>query len=351
MQLSRFLQQPIDSSSVYVIAEIGNNHQGNLEKCLDLVSAAHAAGASAVKFQKRENNCLFQKSFYDYPYNNPNSFGETYGLHRDALELSKSDLTTVKAYAESLGIDFFATPFDFASLEVLEDIGCPFYKVASADIVHTPLIRRICETKKPILISTGSSSLEDIKRAVDIVKEHSLIETLVILHCTASYPAQIKDMNLSCIRTLKRIYPDVRIGLSDHEDGIDAAPIAYMLGARIFEKHFTLSRSWKGTDNSFSLTPDGLRRLVRNLNRIDDLIGSPTKAPLDSEAAAIYKMRKSICYSSDMYAGTRLTESSFDYRCPGNGLPPYKIDTLLGKKLSTNVKNGDLAKLEDVLNA
>ena len=171
---------------------------------------------------------------------------------------------------------------------------------------------------------------------------------MYILHCTASYPAQIEDMNLNCISTLKKNFPNNIIGLSDHENGIDAASIAYMLGARIFEKHFTLNRSWKGTDQSFSLEPEGLKKLIRNLNRIPSMLGSDVKKVLENEKAPIKKMAKSIVAACEIEKNTIIKLEHLAFKSPGGGLKPYFRDQVLGKKLKIKKNKDDLINFEDI---
>ncbi len=329
----------------YVIAEIGNNHQGSFDKAIKLIDQAVWAGADAVKFQKRSNKDLFTPEYYNSPYINDNSFAESYGEHREFVELSLSELAKLKTYSDQKGIIFFATPFDFVSLEDLEKLNLPFYKVASADIVHTPFLKKIGEKNRNVILSTGHSTYDDVTRAVDCFKNNSL----AILHCTAAYPAPIESMNLKCIPELKKKFPNNIVGISDHENGIDAACVAYMLGARVFEKHLTLNRSDKGTDHKFSLEPIGLQKLVRNLRRIPKMLGDSDKRPLSIEKNPITKMRKSIVYKDFYEPGKLLDKECFEYRCPGDGLPPYLIDSICKKVLKTKVDKFAFVKYEDLI--
>ena len=331
-----------DSSYPYVIAEIGNNHQGSFDKAIKLIDQAIWAGADAVKFQKRNNKKLFVPDFYNSPYINDNSFSSTYGAHREFVELDIHELEKLNNYCASKGITFFATPFDFQSLEDLEKINLPFYKVASADIVHTPFLKKISETRKNVILSTGHSTYDDVSRAVNCFDKN----LLAILHCTAAYPAPIDSMNLKCIPELIKKFPKTIVGISDHENGIDAASIAYMLGARVFEKHFTLNRAEKGTDHKFSLEPVGLQKLIRNLRRIPLMMGDSSKSPLDVEKKPIYKMRKSIVYKDSFEEGMVLDEDCFEFRCPGDGLPPYRINELINKVLKKKVDKYSFAQFE-----
>ena len=222
----------------------------------------------------------------------------------------------------------------------------PAYKIASADITNSPLQEEIAKLGKPIFLSTGGSTMTDIKRAADLILKHN--KDLTILHCTASYPANLKDMNLAVITTLKKEFKNLRIGLSDHENGIDAGVIAYMLGARAFEKHFTLNRANKGTDHAFSLEPQGLAKFIRNIKRVDIMIGSNKKQLLESEKKPLFKMKKSIVAKTDLKENHKLTYQDLDFKSPGGGLEPYRYTEIIGKKLKRNLKEEDLILLDNL---
>jgi sialic acid synthase len=331
---------------VFVIAEIGHNHQGNLNTCKKMFFAAKEAGADAVKLQKRNNKTLYTKALYSEVYNSENSYASTYGEHREALEFDKEQYEELIRYSKEIGILFFSTAFDFESLDFLISLDMPAFKIASGDLMNTPLQAKIAKQGKPVLLSTGGGTFTDIKRAVENILQYN--NQLIIFHCTASYPANVEDMNLLVIPELKNQYPNLIIGLSDHENGIDAASVGYMLGARVFEKHFTLNRSWKGTDQSFSLEPEGLRKLVRNLNRIPILLGSPEKQLLESEKRPLKKMAKTLVAKTNLSAGQILTEEDIAIKSPGGGLPPYEIGNLIGKVLIKELKEDDHILFEDL---
>ena len=339
--------QTINDSKFYLIAEIGHNHQGNLKQAFELIKKAKEAGANAVKLQKRDNKSLYTKTFFNEKYDNRNSYGETYGLHREALEFGKNEYIELQNYAKEINIDLFATPFDLKSLNFLNELNMPAFKIASADLRNTILQTEIAKLKKPIFLSTGGGTLDDVKRARDNICKYN--NNLAILHCTASYPAEIADMNLNVIKTYLKEFPNNVIGLSDHENGIDAAPIAYMLGARVFEKHFTLNRALKGTDHTFSLEPVGLNKLVRNLKRINPMLGSNEKKFLESEKKPIFKMEKSVVTNKSLIQGHKLTLKDLAIKSPGGGLPPYKLESLVGKTLRKNLTEEEIIKLEDLL--
>ncbi len=323
------------NNTTFFIAEIGHNHQGSIKKAKELIKVAKEAGATAVKFQKRDNESLFTSDLYNQIYDNKNSYASTYGKHREYLEFTKAQFRELIKYSKKLKIILFATPFDFKSVDILESLNTPAYKIASADLINTPLQIKIAKLKKPIFLSTGGGKLTDISRAVKTITKYN--KNLCIMHCTASYPAELSDLNLNVITTLKKKYQNFLIGLSDHENGIDAGPLAYMLGARVFEKHFTLNRSWKGTDQSFSLEPSGLKKFIRNINRVPIILGSSSKEFLENEKKPIKKMAKSIVALKNIKIGTILSENNIGLKSPSGGLPPYHFYKLIGKKAKINI--------------
>lgn len=336
----------VDNNNPFIIAEIGHNHQGNTQRAKDLILAAKKAGASAVKFQKRNNKTLFTKKFYDSSYDNPNSFAKTYGKHREFLELSKKQFKELIKFSKEIKIELFATPFDVESVKFLESINVKCYKIASADLRNTILQKEIAKTKKPIFLSTGGGTLKDVERAVKNIM--SINKNLSILHCTASYPCKIDDMNLNIIKTFLKKFPKNLIGISDHENGIDAASIAYMLGARVFEKHFTLNRGDKGTDNSFSLEPRGLEKLIRNIRRIPKMMGSEEKKILISEKEPIRKMSKSIVAKKNIIKNQIIKNDDLTIKSPGGGLNPFELNKIIGKRAKKLISIDDLILLRDL---
>jgi N-acetylneuraminate synthase/sialic acid synthase len=331
----------------YVIAEIGHNHQGELEKAKALVHAATECGVDAVKFQKRDNRRLFTRAFYDSPYEHENSFGATYGEHREALELGTSEWFELSRYAREEGVAFVAAAFDEPSVDFLAELGVDAFKFASGDLLNVPFLRYVARLGKPMFLSTGGGTLEDIDRAVEAIAP--LNGNLSILHCTASYPAEVEDLHLRVIPVLGERYPDFVIGLSDHHNGIAMAPVAYMLGARAFEKHFTLNHAWKGTDHSYSLMPDGMRRFVRDLHRVPLALGDGVKRRLPSEERPLEKMGKKLVAARDLPAGHVLAPGDLLAKSPADGgLPPYELERLLGRKLVRALAADENVALEDV---
>lgn len=322
-----------DDSSCYVIAEIGHNHQGSLEQAKELFRAAKECGASAVKLQKRENATLYTSEFYNRPYENENSFGRTYGEHRDALEFGRAEYKELRDYAAELDITFFSTAFDFASADFLAALDMPAYKMASGDLKNTPLLRYVAEIGKPIIISTGGATLEDVRRAYETIAEVN--DQIAILQCTAGYPAAWEELDLRVIETYREEFPDAVVGFSGHDSGIAMPIAAYVLGGRIVEKHFTLNRAARGTDHRFSLEPVGMRKLVRDLERIRLSLGDGTKRIHDSELAPIEKMGKKLVARWDLPAGHVLQVDDLSLKSPGDGLAPYEAENVIGRVLTS----------------
>jgi sialic acid synthase len=336
-----------DGPRCYVVAEIGHNHQGDVEKAKQLIHAAKECGADAVKLQKRSNRTLYTRAYYDQPYDNEFSFGATYGEHREALELSADDYRELHAYARELGITFFATAWDFESADLLAELDVPAFKLASGDLRNTPLQRHVAQFRKPIFLSTGGGRMQDVERAVETILP--LNRQLCILQCTAAYPAATEDLNLRVITTLRERFPSLVIGLSDHQSGISMALVAYMLGARVIEKHFTLDHAAKGTDHAFSLMPDGMRRLVRDLRRVEPALGDGVKRPLPVEEKPLEKMGKKLVAARELHAGHVLGAADVAIKSPADGgLAPYELDAIVGLRLRRALRPDDAIAQEDL---
>jgi N-acetylneuraminate synthase/sialic acid synthase len=320
-----------DQTDCYVIAEVGHNHGGSLETCKKIFEEAARCGAHAVKLQKRDNRGLYTREFFNKPYENENSYGATYGEHREALEFGRSEYEELKGFCADLGITFFATAFDQASADFLAELDMPAYKIASADLTNTPLLRHVASIGKPIVLSTGAATLDDVRRGIETVGE--INDQVGLLQCTAGYPAAFEELDLRVISTYRDLFPDTVVGLSSHDNGIAMSVAAYVLGARIVEKHFTLSRAMKGTDHAFSLEPVGLRKMVRDLQRTRVALGDGAKKMYESEVAPARKMSKMLVVLSDLPAGHVLAPEDIGFKSPGDGLPPYEFDQVVGRAL------------------
>jgi sialic acid synthase len=331
---------------VYVVAEIGHNHQGDVEKAKALIHAAKECGVDAVKLQKRDNRSLYTQALYDSPYDNEHSFGATYGEHREALELSAADWLELREFSREEGVTLFGTVFDEASADLLAELDMPAFKIASADLVNTPLLRHVAALGKPVFLSTGGGTLEDVERAVEAILP--LNDQLCILQCTAAYPCEVDELNLRVVETYRERFPDLVVGLSDHQSGIAMALVGYMLGARVIEKHFTLNHAWKGSDQAFSLMPEGMRRLVRDLHRVPEALGDGVKQQLQSEERPLEKMGKKLVAARDLPAGHVVAPGDLVARSPADGgLAPYELDALIGRALARPLAAEQDVSLED----
>jgi N-acetylneuraminate synthase/sialic acid synthase len=320
-----------DSTDAYVIAEVGHNHGGDLETCKQLFKAAKEAGAHAVKLQKRDNRSLYTREAYAKSYDNENSFGATYGEHREALEFGLREYRALQQYCKELGISFYSTAFDIPSADFLAELDVPAYKIASGDLKTTPLLKHVARIGKPMILSTGGAAMEDVKRAADAILP--INTQLCILQCTAGYPAKFEELDLRVIETFRREFPEVVIGLSSHDNGIAMAVAAYILGARVIEKHFTMNRAWKGTDHAFSLEPTGLRKMVRDLQRTRVALGDGVKKVHQTEKAPLQKMGKTLVAARPLAAGTVLTAADVAMKSPGGaGLAPHHWYEVIGAK-------------------
>lgn len=250
----------------FVIAEVGQNHQGDLDVAREYIRIFAFEGADAVKFQTRNNKYLFSQDAYEAAYDSENAFAGTYGAHREHLELKPEWLPILKEDCIKHGVKFMSTPFDEPSLELLKQIDVDILKIASFDLGNLPFIHRIASMGKPVVMSVGGGKINQIRSSIDVLlKQH---DEVAILHCVSEYPCEYNRLGLNNIELLINEFPQCTIGSSDHFNGTLSGPVAYLKGARVFEKHVTLNRAWKGTDHSFALEPEGFRKFVRDIKRV-----------------------------------------------------------------------------------
>lgn len=333
-----------DGCPCYVVAEIGNNHNGDFETAKKLIDSAIECGADAVKFQKRDIDSLFTKELANMPYLTYDSFGPTYAEHRRKLELPEEDLYRLFNYANKLGIDFLATPFDFKSADFLGELGTPAFKISSFDVTNLQLIDHVCKKGRPIILSTGMSTLEEIDDAMEVIRKNG--NDVVLLHCISAYPFDNYLANLRMIQTLKRRY-NVPIGYSGHEkSGFVISLAAVTMGACLIERHFTLDRTMRGPDHAASLEPKGLTELITNIRKIEVAMGDGEKRILDIEWPVRNKLAKSIVATRDIRAGEVIGREDLTLKCPGIGLKPKYITALVGKVAKQDVKEDTLIPKE-----
>lgn len=325
-----------ESAPCFVVAEVGNNHQGELELAAQLVRRAAEAGVDAVKFQKRCTESLLTRAGREAAYTGKNSFGPTYGEHRDALELSIGQLAELKELAESLGLVFFASCWDEPSLEEVLTLGVEIMKVASAELVNVPFLRRLGASGVPVILSTGMSSIEEIDTAVDELRRYH--EDIVLLHCNSRYPCPEEQIGLPVIETLRDMY-NLPVGYSGHERGIGPSVASVALGACVVERHITLDKTMRGTDHQVSLEPAELATMVSMIREVERACAVKGKKVFPEELAAANKLRKCIVFSRDLPAGHVLTAADLTTRCPRVGVSPVHWDEVLGAVLNVPVKH------------
>ena len=276
---------------VKIIAELGINHQGNLTLAKNMIKEASQYGVDYIKGQKRNPSLCLTKEQYDKPYDNPNSFGKTYGEHKEALEFSKDEWKELYAYANLLGLKAFNTVFDIDSANEMEELGQEIYKFGSAETSKHDLIKHVMTFDKPIIISTGMSTMNEVRETMNILKTHT--NKVIIMQCTSNYPCNEEDVNLKVLHLYQSEFPWAEIGLSGHfmsDDGsIESGAVA--IGATWLERHFTLDRTLKGSDQSASVEPKGLKNISTAVRNVEKALGSIRKEVLECEKAARIKYK------------------------------------------------------------
>ncbi len=315
---------------VFIIAEVGNNHNGDFELAKKTIKAAKDAGADAVKFQKRFVEDVFTKEMQEMPYDNPRSLAPTYGEHRRKLEFSREQFVELKDYAESLGLVFFVTPFDVKSADFLESIGVHAYKISSFDVTNLPLLEHVAKKGKPILLSTGMSTLEEIDQAVETILAHN--DRLIVNHCTSIYPTPDESIDLNMVRVLKERYRPLPVGYSGHEPDILPTVVSVGAGARTVERHFTLDKAMRGSDHHMSIDPEDFTEMVNQIRRVEKVLGSSEKRIHTSEVPIREKHSKSIVAKRKISRGEVITADALCFKSPGHGFKPGLISEVMGKR-------------------
>ncbi len=316
-----------------IIAEAGVNHNGDLEMAKRLVDAAAAAGADLVKFQTFKAEKIASEAAKKASYQARNEGGTDADSQLEMLkrlELSQADHTTLIAHCAERGIDFFSTGFDLESLDFLNGLGFAQFKVPSGEITNLPYLRRVAGYGKHLILSTGMASLGDIEAAIEAVEAAGLPrKSITVLHCTTEYPAPLEEVNLRAMTTIGQAF-GVRVGYSDHTQGIEVSLAAVALGATVIEKHFTLDRMLPGPDHAASLEPDELSALVSGVRHIEQALGRPEKRRTHSELANVAVARKSIVAARPISAGEVFSDENLTAKRPGTGMSPMLWDTVIG---------------------
>lgn len=335
----------------YIIGEIGQNHNGSVDLAkliVDLVTRPiHEAAfdldlkpMDAIKLTRRDLKEELSASQMAAPYNSPHSFGKTYGEHREFLELNDEEHFEVYKHAKSKGLDVVETLCAIGTLKMLKLFTPDKLKVASRDLTNLPLLEAMAETKIPIILSLGMSGKQELDEALEIItKQHSNIS---ILHCVSQYPTHPKNVNLNSITYLQKNYSQYTIGYSDHTIGISAPTAAVAMGAKIIEKHITIDRRMKGTDQAGSLGPDGVNRMIRDIRITEMSMGVEDLIVPDDVKTAKQKLERSIATKRELKIGEIITESDIHLLSPGDGFKWSEKDKVIGKTVKVNIHKDEI---------
>jgi N-acetylneuraminate synthase len=334
------------NSKPYIIAEIGVNHGGSMEQAKKLIELAKQGGADAAKFQSYKADTLASKHSPSYWDTNKEPTRSQHELFKKYDNFNAEDYIELAEYSKKIGIDFLSTPFDDASIEFLDPI-MPFFKIASADLTNLPFLRKIASKGKPVVLSTGASTLGEIDIALETL-EKAGCKNIALLHCILNYPTPNAQANLKMITGLKRAYPNYLIGYSDHtlpDESMIPLLTAHLLGAVILEKHFTHDKTLVGNDHYHAMDVIDLSRFIEISNRTHILLGeSDHKQPISTESISRQNARRSIVVKSDLKVGHIITPNDITYKRPGTGISPLYWDEVIGMKLTQNVFADDILK-------
>ena len=321
---------------VFIIAEVGVNHNGSVDNAIQMIDVACEAGVDAVKFQTFKAELLvtgtLEKEAYQLEYSGDS---ETQFDMLKKYELSEEATIRLKGYALQKGLEFISTPYDMESADFLESIDVKRFKIGAGEINDLPFLDYVARKGKPIILSTGASFLDEVKEAVSVIERHNT--SLSLLHCTSSYPSPMSDVNLNAMKTMMEefSYP---IGYSDHTTGLTASIAAVAIGASIIERHFTLDKNMDGPDHKASLCPQELKQLVVCIREVETLLGSSDKRPCPSESETISMGRRSLFSACDISKGATVRKEMLITKRPGTGMAPKMYWELLGKTTKLEIK-------------
>lgn len=337
---------------VYIVAEIGCNHNGSKELARKMVAEAKACGVDAVKFQTFSAEALISRYAPKAEYQKETTGTADSQLEMTKrLELSPADYIELRDYALSLGLDAFSTPFDMGSIDFLMSTNQKVWKIPSGEVTNLPYLQKIgaikCEGKR-IILSSGMATIDEMKTCIDILeKAGTPREQITLLHCNTEYPTPDKDVNILAIEDLKKNFPDIEIGFSDHSVGYIAGVAATILGVSMIEKHFTLDKNFEGPDHKASATPEELKALCENVRRVEIMAGSNVKIVTDSERKNKIVARKSIVALRPIAKGETFTEENITCKRPGNGISPMFWYDVLGKTAEKDFEIDELIVAKD----
>lgn len=333
--------------SAYIIAEAGVNHNGDLDTAFRMIDAVKDCGCDCIKFQTFRTESLVTKNAKkaEYQIENTQNNDSQYEMLKK-LELSFEDFKKLKEYCVQCGVDFLSTPFDEESVDLLEELGVTVYKMSSGDITNKPLLQYVARKQKPMIISTGMCTIEEVKEAVAWI-EACDNHQITLLHCTSNYPTPYQDVNMNAMATLAKefSYP---VGYSDHTQGIMIPVMATVLGATVIEKHFTLDKNMEGPDHKASLDIEELKEMVRAIRAVESAKGSGEKKPAESELSTREVARKSVVLARAVKAGAALSREDLTVKRPGTGLAPKYLEDLIGKVVIRDFEAEELITFKEV---
>lgn len=329
--------------SVYLIAEAGVNHNGSYELACKLVDSARAAGVDCIKFQTFKSKNLVSNSAQKAEYQKDTTGEGSQVDMLKKLELSYDEFLALKDYCDKVGICFLSTPFDFDSIDFLNSIDMPFWKIPSGEVTNYPYLVALAKTGKPVVMSTGMCNMSDIQTAIDVLRKNGT-KDIKLLHCNTEYPTPFEDVNLRAMQTMRDAF-GLEVGYSDHTKGIEVPVAAVALGATVIEKHFTLDRNMEGPDHKASLEPDELAKMVSSIRNIEKALGKGDKIPSLSEMKNITVARKSIVAAKNIKMGELLTEENITAKRPGTGITPMKWNEVLGTRAVRDFEEDELIEI------
>lgn len=315
---------------VYIIAEAGVNHNGSFELACRLADSAKEAGADCVKYQTFKSENLVSKDAQKAEYQKETTGDSSQQDMLKKLELSYDSFVRLKEYCDRIGICFLSTPFDFESIDFLNSLDMPFWKIPSGEVTNYPYLVALAKTGKPVVMSTGMCEMNEIADAIKVLKDNGT-KDIKLLHCNTEYPTPFEDVNLTAMKTMREAF-GTEVGYSDHTKGIEVPIAAVALGATIIEKHFTLDRNMEGPDHKASLEPPELKQMVCSIRNIEKAIGTGDKTPSASEKNNITIARKSIVAKKEIKAGEVFTIENITVKRPGTGISPMRWNEVLGTK-------------------
>jgi len=330
-----------EKEPIFIIAEIGINHNGEIEIAKEMIKKAKKAGADCVKFQTFKTEKFLSKNI-EIPEHVESK--ETFFDDMKKLEFTEEELKELYNYCQENNIMFLSSVFDKESVDLLDEIGMPAFKVASCDLNNLPFLKYIAKKQKPIILSTGMGSIGEIEEAINVIKNEGN-DDIILLHCVSMYPPKLEDINLNSMKTLKKAFK-IPVGFSDHTIGTHIPLAAVALGAVTIEKHFTLDKEMEGPDHEVSMEPQELEDMINKIRDIQMSMGDGIKQPTPDEIKMRKAFRRSLVAKQDIEVGEKITKEKIEIKRPGTGIPPNNLELVIGREAKNELKKDDLIKFD-----